>query len=43
MLIMKIIRKWLVDGGVHRLAMRCNRPVNVSPFLEKCGGGIKEG
>lgn len=40
MLVMKIIKKWLLNGGVHKLAMMCNRPVNLSPFLEKCGVGV---
>lgn len=25
MLVMKIIKKWLLNGGVHKLAMMCNR------------------
>lgn len=36
-------KKWLVDGGVHKLVMMCNRPVNVSPFLEKWECEIKAG
>jgi len=40
MLIKRIVTKWLVDGGVHRSAMMCNRPVKVGLFLEECGVGV---
>lgn len=39
MLVMKIIKKWLVNGGLQKLTMLCSRPVNIFPFLEKCRVG----